>query len=511
MRVPVTHRGHFLRHLKIGGLLLLFLLGGALLVLVAKWPFTRDATILSLERVSSSEVQISSLRATFFPRPGYVAQNVTFTRDHTPGARPIARIRKITCRATWLALVTFTHRMNRMELEGVQIYIPAHIPPPIRSDPEEKIKTAVAELVANGTVLDIAPRDEHGQAVRFEFPELTLRNVGGNEAVGIRTLMRNPNPPGDLALTGTFGPLMPGRVADTRIAGTYQFRHADLSSYKIVAGELSAEGRFQGSLGRAEVVGTAKIPNFEVTRSNHSLGLSAEYNATVDGINGDVVLKSVRAHFLSTTLFARGFISGRHGKTVSLDFDGQQAEVQDLLRLFVTADRPPLDGRMTLSAHVLLPPTPLPFLQKVQLEGDFSIIRAEFTTAKTQAKVNELSARGRGRKNELRSHEGPERVTSHWQGNVRLRDAVATISAAFFAVPGAIARGSGTYDIATEAIDLRGKLAIQASLSTATTGVKSVLLIPVNRLFKKDGAGAVLGARIAGTYAHPLFKVSFTP
>jgi hypothetical protein len=77
-------------------------------------------------------------------------------------------------------------------------------------------------------------------------------------------------------------------------------------------------------------------------------------------------------------------------------------------------------------------------------------------------------------------------------------------------VPGAVARGGGTYDLTTEAIDLRGQLSMRASLSKAAAGFKSVLLIPLDPFFKKNGAGAVLPVRISGTYSHPVFKVSLT-
>ncbi len=508
MRRPAIDRPRLLHLFRIALVVSVILIGAALVILAARWPFTRQATIQSFEQVSSSEVQIVGFREIFFPSPGYIAQQVTFRRDHRPGARPIATIAKINCRTSWPALITFTHRVSRMNLEGVQIYVPAHVSPPVRRHPEPLIKTTVTELSANGTVLEIAPRQPGGQTVRFEFPKLTLNNLARNKAIELSTVVRNPTPKGDLAVSGTVGPLMLGKIADMPIVGTYQFRHADLSSFKDVAGDLSADGQFKGTVGRAEVIGTARIPNFEVTSSRHSLGLSAEYRATVDGTSGDVILQSAQAHFLGTTLIARGSITGRKGKTVSLDFVARPANVQDVLRLFVTSDRPPLDGPIAFTAHVVLPPERRTFLKRVQLDGDFTITHAEFTSATTQEKVNQLSARARGDKNKLKSQNGPGPVVSDWQARVKLRDAIASLSAALFAVPGAVAEGGGTYDLTNHAIDLRGKLAMHASLSKATTGIKSVLLTPLDPLFKKNGAGAVLSVRVSGTYSHPVFKVS---
>src|SRR5207248_6616919 len=148
-----------------------------------------------------------------------------------------------------------------------------------------------------------------------------------------------------------------------------------------------------------------------------------------------------------------------------LDVNCRQARIQDLLRLFVTDDHPPLDGPIILRAHVVLPPTHRPFIRRVKLEGNFTINEADFTNSRTQEKVDELSARARGNKAQIKSKNGPEHVAEDLKGDVRLRDGIATLSSALFAVPGAVARGSGTYDVMTQAIDRRRRLAIDASLS----------------------------------------------
>ena len=505
--MAVKPGAQFLHRLKIGSVILLILLVGVLLVLAAKWPFTREATSKSLEQVSFSDIRIADFRMIFLPHPGYVAQQVTFARGRG-GTRPIARISKVTCRSTWITLISFTHRIQRMDLEGLQIYIPAQVPPAIHKHAEAKIKTTVTELAANGTVLEIAPRHPGGQTVRFKFPELVTGNLAKNKAITFRADIRNPNPPGEMRLSGTVGPFTLEKVSQMPISGSFRLVHADLSAYKVIAGDLSAEGRFDGKLGHALVAGRAEIPNFAVTKSHHSLELTAEYRATVDGTTGDVTVASTQAHFFNTTLIGRGTISGKGGKAVLLDFEAREARIEDLLRLFVAADRSPLEGPIALHVQVVLPPTHAPFIRRVQLDGSFSINKAEFTNSMTQEKLNEFSARARGEKKEIKTNNGPERVAEDLTGAVKLRGGIATLSGALFDVPGAVARGGGTYDLTTEAIDLRGELAMHASLSKAATGVKSVLAIPLDPFFKKNAAGAVLPVHMAGTYSHPLLRIS---
>jgi hypothetical protein len=91
--------------------------------------------------------------------------------------------------------------------------------------------------------------------VRFEFPELSVSNLARNTTSRFHTFMRNPNPTGHMKVSGTVGPFITGKVADTRISGVFQFRRADLTAYKVITGTLSADGRFQGTIVHSGVFG----------------------------------------------------------------------------------------------------------------------------------------------------------------------------------------------------------------------------------------------------------------
>jgi hypothetical protein len=320
--------------------------------------------------------------------------------------------------------------------------------------------------------------------------------------------VRTPNPPGNLKVSGVVGPFESGHIGETPLCGDFRLADADLSTYKAIAGNLFADGTFEGRLADLRLVGRAHIPNFEVTSSRHSLGLSVEYQTAVNATDGDITLQSAKAHFRDTTLLVKGTIAGQQGKVVSLLFNSNQARIQDLLRLFVRADRPPLEGPMNLTAQVLLPPGHRPFLQKLQLNGRFTISDGEFTNRNTQDHMDEFSIRARGKS---RNRASPQHTTAELSGEVKLRDGVAKLSSALLTVPGAFARANGTYDLTTKRIDLKGKLTMHASLSKAVGGAKSILLIPLDPFFKTNGAGAVVPVKMTGTYAHPRVRLSFMP
>src|SRR5579864_1610172 len=55
------------------------LAGISLGLLAANWPFTREGMIKRLEQASSTRVEMRGFRSTFFPYPGCVAEEVTFS------------------------------------------------------------------------------------------------------------------------------------------------------------------------------------------------------------------------------------------------------------------------------------------------------------------------------------------------------------------------------------------------------------------------------------------------
>ncbi len=500
----------FRRHLALSGAILLALLIADGILLGLKWPFKREKIIASLEHFSWSRVRIRRFHQTFFPFPGYVAEELTFERDSDGHTTQLASVRVLRCQASWPTILVLTHRVKELRVEGLHVYIPPQVPKPMQLHPVGIIEPVITELIADGANLEIAPRYGGGHLLRFDFPKLLVGNVAKNKSITFRTVMHNREPSGNLTVAGTFGPFEAGKASQTPVSGSFDLAQADLSPFLVVSGMLSSHGSFHGTLAHVEVNGNAYIQSFEITRSHHELGLTAEFSASVDGERGDVSIQSVQAHFLHTTVSAHGTIASepgqQEGKTIILDLTTPQGRVEDLLRLVVKADRVPLYGNITFQAHVILPSGREEFLRRVRLQGQSNINDAYFSRPATQQKVDELSARARKKNRRKRG----EHVVADLRSDVSLRNGIAFLSNASFRIPGAVARGKGTYNLLKETIRLHGKLAMQASLSEAVGGIKSIFLLPLNPLFRKNGAGAVLPFRVTGTYSHPSFNVSLT-
>jgi hypothetical protein len=280
-----------------------------------------------------------------------------------------------------------------------------------------------------------------------------------------------------------------------------------LGVYQGIAGTLSSQGKFDGALRHIDISGKTDTPDFVVKQGGHPMRLITEFSAYVDGIHGDTFLKRVDADFWKTHIVAEGSIArtkGGKSKTALIDLRSEKARIEDILRLFVKANRPPMSGNVTLQAHVEIPPGQEPFLKKVKLRGAFGIAGGTFSKPSTQEGINKLSAGARGEKDPP----DPETVLTDLTGKVDLQQGIATFTDLSFGVPGADARMHGTYSLLDQKIDLRGQMQVQSKISNTEKGTKAFLLKMMEPFFKKKKKGEIVPIRISGTYHHPSFGLS---
>jgi hypothetical protein len=198
---------------------------------------------------------------------------------------------------------------------------------------------------------------------------------------------------------------------------------------------------------------------------------------------------------------------GQPGKTTSLNANVQNGRIEDVLWLFVHEPKPPMEGGTNFHAHIVWPSGHQPFLKRVALQGDFEIEHAQWTNPERQMSVNMLSKKASGKK---KDPETPK-VTADIKGSVLLSNEIAKFPDTSFTVPGAEAILHGTYNLEDTKIDVHGDLKTEASLSEDSSGVKAVLLKPLDPLFKKKHAGAEVPVEMTGAYHDPHFGVSLQP
>lgn len=498
---PLSHS----RLIKLAGLCLLVVGIGAVLFLIFDWPFRQHAVVAELEDESFSKVTVGSFRETYFPRPGCVLEHVVFQHNRQAGAPPLITIEQVRIEGSFAGL--FAGRVRLVEVQGLRIRVPPlgseHFETPRRST------VVIDQLVADGATLQVGSPNAGEPGLTFAFRGFTISDVGGSGAATFKATLSNPEPPGEITTTGKFGPWNEKDVSETPVSGEYYFDHADLSALPGISGLLSSSGKYDGTLGGIAVDGSADVPQFAVIRSSHKTQLQTRFHAVVNAENGDVSLQQVNAGFRQTLISAQGGVAGKAGapgKTASLEIASQDGRIQDLLLLITKSRRAPMSGNMSFRASVSLPSGPKPFLDKVELRGDFGIDAGSFARSTVQEGVNSLSRGARGEKNpEPDEDTDPESVLSDLRGHVLVKDGTAHLSGLAFGVPGALAQMSGTYDLISEKINLHGTLKTEAEVSKTTHGIKSAMLKVLEPFFKNKRNGYTTPVKITGTYDHPAF------
>ena len=293
---------------------------------------------------------------------------------HYKGQRdlpPLISIARFTADGGLLALLSGHIRQAR--LEGLEIQAP---PKQEGGKPAKKTTSAkiagfvIDEIIADGTVLKVLPRDAGKEPLVWNIRRLTLHGAGAHSPMTFQAILENAKPPGEIQSTGRFGPWQADDPGSTPVEGSYTFQNADLSVFKGISGRLSSVGRYHGVLDRIDVQGTTDTPDFALKLSGNPVDLKTEFHAVVDGTNGDTELQTVNAHFGHSTVAASGAVQGRkgvRGKTVWLDAAVADGRLEDLLRLGAKGP-PAMSGVVAFQVKLIVPPGASDIAERIQLE-----------------------------------------------------------------------------------------------------------------------------------------------
>ena len=370
--------------------------------------------------------------------------------------------------------------------------------------PKIKLPLVIDEITADDAILTTLPRDPSKLPHEWDIHRVVMETFSFEEPAHFHSTLTNPKPIGEIDSEGEFGPWESDEPGDTPLNATFEFSHADLDSLKGLGGILSSKGKYEGVLDHLNVEGDTDTPDFSLDVSGNPVHLTTHYVAVVDGTNGDTDLTPVVAHFLHTTVEAKGDIAGirgKPGKDIELDAVVRDGRIEDLLQLVIKGDKPVMTGNVSLSAKISLPPiTDVKIIDRLNLDGKFGVTGGHFTSDVTQDKIDTLSRKGQGQP----KNENIDNVISNLRGEFVLKDQRATFSSLAFDVQGAWIQLSGTYDLGQQTLDFHGHLRMDAKLSQMTTGVKSFFLKAVDPFVSKNGA-TDLPIKITGTRANPEF------
>jgi hypothetical protein len=505
---------------------------GALVVVVVTVA-TFEILISRVEPILRARL-MQSLSARFHSRVEMGAFDVSLLRGFQVSGKDLAiypyniqsntptfSVRRFAFRTSYSSLLHSPMNIGHVQVDGLRINLP---PKSQRKDlpqasstprPSGNVSISVGELECTDTVLTLGTDKPGKLPLQFVIQSLSLRSIGPGMPMDFTAMLTNPKPVGQIETRGNFGPWNTDRPGSTALGGTYSFHDADLSTIKGIAGILSSQGSYQGTLDKIVVDGKTDTPDFQVKVSGHKVPLHTEFHAIVDGTDGDTYLQPVKAQFLHSYLTARGYVvrvQGEPGRHVYLDVDMEQARIEDLLRLAVRTDPPVLQGQVKLHTRLDLPPGPQDVAHKLRLQGNFSIVNGRFSSDKIQNRIDELSLRSQGEV-ELATQErrdgNMEVVRSQMQGDFNLADAALNLPNLHYDIPGASIKVAGVYSLDGAKFNFAGTADMQATVSRMVGGWKGVLLMPFDQVFQKNGAGTEIPFKIDGTRSDPHFGLDF--
>jgi hypothetical protein len=359
-------------------------------------------------------------------------------------------------------------------------------------------------LVLRTAAIEILSRDPNKPPRIIQLRRLLMERMSLGKSSTFKADLCYPRPEGDVLVQGEFGPFNRDDPIETPISGSYTFSEADLVSFREISGILTSTGNFRGDLGENHVEGHAQIPDFQLTKVQNVVPLEVRF--VVDRIRGDVYLREVDTAFLNTRLITTGEIKGTpQGRRVDLKVKGSEARVEDLLRMALKGDEPPLVGQIHLDTSVTVPPGRERVMQKMIVSGEFSIEEGEFTNEGFQKKLAQISKIGRSD----RSQREDDRTFSDLKGEFRLEAGVIEFSRLHFGVPGMLVSLGGTYALETEQMDFRGRVEMERSVSEMTSGRLSDWLRILDPILRRGNAGTSVPIRIKGTRNSPSVTLDF--
>jgi AsmA-like C-terminal region len=497
--------------------LLLFLIPAAIFYQRTKDidDWTRDWVVRSLSERFASRVELGSIHVSAFPEMSATGENLTVYYHNRADVPPMIKIRQFKFHLGFMGVLLVPRHIRGVHIDDMVITIPPRgeppgnppAPPPTAKKQKPLPHIVVDEVVCDETTLLILPKQAGKPPLDFDIHDLILKSVGTAKPFSFRGNLTNAKPVGEIKTTGNFGPWAIDDPGSTPVSGNYTFTDADLGPFPGIAGKLSSTGKYSGVLQSLEVQGVTDVPGFSLDPVGRAVPLHTEFYATVDGTNGDTYLHPVRATLIHSEITANGSVvrvPEKQGHLITLDVVSPKARLEDLLQLSTKSNQPMMTGMVNLKTKLILPPGKVKVLDKLVLDGEFTVSDGRFASSDVRDKLAAFSRHAEGQP------DNPDAgsAVSDLHGKFHVKNGVITFEKLTFSVPGAVIRLDGTYKMRSEELDFNGDLRTDAKISEMVGGKKSFFLKAIDPFFSKEGAGTLIPIGITGTRDNPTLEIS---
>jgi len=484
--------------------------GAAEYVLHNAGPIVKKRVVETLSTRFSVPVQLDSLQISLMHGIEVEGDGLRIPYVGDGQTKPMINVRHFAFRTTFKGLLHQPTHLFAIHADGIEVDLPpgkgrvdALTGNKSKQPSRTKISFTAAEILCTNVKL-ILETDKPGKdPIELDIQRMKLTDVGLDQPMAYEAEVINPKPVGQIHAKGHFGPWNTDDPRATPLDGNYSFDHADLNTIKGIGGILSSTGNFEGELGNITIDGTTDVPDFSLDVSNHPVPLHTVFHAVVDGTTGDTTLDPVQAHMLHSDFVCRGKVAlfRGEGHDISLDVTMTHARIEDMLQLGVKTEPPLMRGALAMQAKLHIPPGPVRVAQKIELVGKFSVQGVDFGNPKWQDKIDSLSMRAQGKPEDAKAagSDGKAEVQSTMAARFNLNHGTILVDDLKYQIPGAVVLLNGVYSADGKLFDFRGHVRTDAQASQMVTGWKSILLMPVDKFLKKNGAGMELPISISGT------------
>lgn len=465
-----------------------------------------------LSRHLHLETTIDALTVALFPRPHVTGTGLTMRVPGQPELPPFIAIERFELDIGIVAVMR--RHFGTLHVDGLRISVPPSgqrpdLPSPAGpapGDTDDDQRIVLDHLISHDAELAFISRTPGKTPLTFRIHDLAVDAISFGRPIPFSARLTNPVPLGLVDTTGTFGPWRRDDPSSTALSGTYTFSNADLSTINGIGGILMSEGTYEGQLTRILAKGATETPDFSLDLGGKPVPLTTTFEAIVDGTNGSTELVRVDAHMRDTPIQTSGTIANLSGPgryDITLRVRIEDGRIEDILALAIDSPTPMLVGDLSLDTSFHLPPGDTRVPNRLTLSGQFGLTSAQFSDGEVRKKLQELSRRSQGKGKD----EDMGRVLTNLRGRFTSSNGTLRLAGLTFRVPGATVALNGAYGLESGAIDFRGHLRMQATMSQAVGGFKSIFLKPFDFILRKDGAGAVLPIKITGTRDKPKMSV----
>jgi hypothetical protein len=175
----------------------------------------------------------------------------------------------------------------------------------------------------------------------------------------------------------------------------------------------------------------------------------------------------------------------------------KRGRLEDMQVLSMKGNPTLMRGGLAWKAHLVIPPGPVSVSKKIVLQGTFAVHDAFLNNEKMQAQLDSLSMRAKGKPKQANAKDA-EVVGSSVTGKFAQANAVLDLTDVDYRIPGAELTLIGQIHLVGSTYEFHGKVRTEATASQMTTGWKSLLVKPFDKLLKKNGAGVELPIKVVG-------------